>query len=158
MDWTCSVCKQPNIGDDHQCINCGCSSVATEQQVALGRANYGGEIFSEEVQNPSAFPRQSETSAEDWWNTKVDRLDGAFLIFGVYFVVGFLLSLIGAFRSSGSHTLLTVFGGGMLMGICFVIRFLLSAANVSDTTRKRLVFEHSLLCVVACMLIVFRFG
>ena len=99
-----------------------------------------------------------ETFSAAWWATKADRYSSAVLHFWVWFFLGVLIGVIG-FISKGSHTALSIFGGGVLMGLVAAIRCLAMYSDAAyGGTRKNVVVTNALIATAALILILWKFG
>ena len=99
-----------------------------------------------------------ETFSEEWWATKVDRHSSAVLHFWVWFFQGLLIGFI-RFVSKGSHTALSILGGGVVMGLVSVIRCLAMYSDAAyGGTRKNVVLMNACLAAVVLVFVLWKFG
>ena len=155
MDWTCSICKQPNLGEHKDCVNCGCPVSATAQEIDALRNEYTGEVFSEEEKVLEAGAGESFSPA--WWNAQVDRSTSTALHFWVWFLIGGFTGLVGAISSKSSHTLLSIVAGGFGMGCLFAFRcFVYFSEAGYGGTRKKVVLTNVLLAAAVFIFSLWR--
>jgi len=154
-DWSCPVCKQPNLADESFCINCGCPYDASMKELTERKASYKGPVLANPPNDlPDQKPKRPLFS-DPWWNEELGLLGVSLAIFPVAAIAGAIAVVGGALVSGRTLRIEEPLYGALILGFGMAVRNLFRPFGLGPKygTRKGVVLAFVGIFLVALLVV-----